>query len=190
MKVKFCGMTNYEDVKDAIDLGVDFVGFVFYKKSKRFIKPEDAKAIAKKVKGNVNLVGVFFGFDRNRTLEIFEFCDLDYAQVYEPLDGIPTITVYRIKEDIPKVKQNGLILFDIYTETGGGSGKSFDWRLLDKVPFKDRLIVAGGVNKNNVIELIERGVYGIDLVSSIEKYPGKKSKRKMEEFMKVVRGER
>ncbi len=188
MKVKFCGMTNYEDVKSAVDLGVDFVGFVFYKKSKRYVSFEEAKEIVEKVKGEVKTVGVFFGYDKAAVVEGFNFCGLDYAQVYEDFEGIPTIRVYRIKDKLPDEVQDGLVLFDVYTEKGGGSGKSFNWELLKSCPYRDRLFVAGGVNVNNVKFLNDLGTFGVDLVSSIEEQPGKKSFSKMKEFMEVVRG--
>ena len=188
MKVKFCGMTNYEDVKSAIDLGVDFVGFVFYERSKRYVSFEEAKRIVDRVKGEVKTVGVFFGCDKETILKAFDFCGLDYAQVYEDLEGIPTIRVHRIKDRLPDRIQNGLVLFDVYTEKGGGSGKSFSWELLRSCSCKDRLFIAGGVNVNNVKFLNDLGVFGVDLVSSIEEYPGKKSFLKMKEFMEVIRG--
>ena len=188
MKVKFCGMTNYEDVKSAIDLGVDFVGFVFYEKSKRYVSFEEAKEIVDKVKGEVKTVGVFFGYDKTAVVKGFNFCRLDYAQVYEDLNGIPTIRVYRIKDRLPDKVQDGLVLFDVYTEKGGGSGKSFNWGLLKSCLYRDRLFVAGGVDADNVVFLKSLGVFGVDLVSSIEEYPGKKSFSKMKEFMEVVRG--
>ncbi len=188
MKVKFCGMTNYEDVKNAIDLGVDFVGFVFFKKSKRYISFEEAKGIVDKVKGKIETVGVFYGYDSKTVFEGFRFCRLDYAQVYEYVKGIPTIRVYRINDRLPEEVQNGLVLFDAYTEKGGGVGKSFDWGLLRSFPYKDRLFVAGGVNANNVGFLKNLGVFGVDLVSFVEEYPGRKSFSKMKEFMEVVRG--
>ncbi len=188
MKVKFCGMTNYEDVKNAIDLGVDFVGFVFFKKSRRYISFEEAKGIVDKVKGEVKTVGVFFDCERATILEAFGFCGLDYAQVYEDMNGIPTIRVYRIKSELPEKVQDGLILFDVYTEKGGGSGKSFNWELLESFPYRERLFVAGGVNVDNVQFLKGLGVFGVDLVSSVEEYPGKKSYSKMKEFMERVRG--
>jgi len=188
MKVKFCGMTNYEDVKNAIDLGVDFVGFVFFKKSKRYVSFEKAKEIIDRVRGDVKTVGVFFGHDRETILKAFEFCGLDYAQVYGDVKGVPTIRVYRIKDKLPDKVQDGLLLFDVYTQEGGGSGKSFNWDILKGFPYKNRLFVAGGVNADNVEFLKKLDVFGVDLVSSVEERPGKKSFSKMKEFMEVIRG--
>ncbi|WP_035588956.1 phosphoribosylanthranilate isomerase [Hippea jasoniae] len=189
MRVKFCGMTNLEDVGFAAKLGVDFVGFVFFKKSKRFVEPEKVKQILSRLHTKVKTVGVFVGQSKDEIVDIMNYCMLDFAQVYEDFDLPNAIRVYRIKDKLPDVKKDGFILFDCYVDSFGGAGKSFNWDLLDDVDFKDRLFVAGGINAQNVLKLKEMGVFGVDLVSSIEEYPSKKSFKKMEEFMKAVRGE-
>ncbi|WP_022670957.1 phosphoribosylanthranilate isomerase [Hippea alviniae] len=189
MKVKFCGMTNYEDVKASIDLGVDFVGFVFYKKSKRFIDYRQAREIIEKIKGEVKTVGVFVDESCEEIEEIMNFCGLDYAQVYKDCLLKRRIRVYRIKDKLPEKVTDGLLLFDKFTDSIGGSGKSFDFDLIKGFPFKDRLFIAGGISIENVKLLIDMGVYGVDLVSSVEAYPGKKDFEKMRKFMEFVRSQ-
>ncbi len=188
MKVKFCGMTNIDDVSYAIKLGVDFIGFVFYQKSKRFISYEDAKKIIEKTDSGVKKVGVFVEQDEEEIKRIVEFCCLDYAQVYRNINSVETIDVYRIKDKLPESVNDGLILFDSYTKSVGGSGVAFDLSLLSNFEHKHRLFVAGGVSVYNIRDIATLDVYGVDLVSSIEAYPGKKDKKKMEDFMNVVRG--
>ncbi len=187
MKVKFCGMTNKEDVYFAADSGVDFVGFVFYEKSKRFINYESVRDITQKVKNNVKKVGVFVEQTDKQIKEAMDFCLLDYAQVYRNVKGVDTIYVYRIKDRLPENVADGLILFDSYTKSIGGSGVSFDISLLDDFKYKNRLFVAGGVSERNISDIAKKGVFGVDLVSSIEAYPGKKDRGKMKSFMEVVR---
>ncbi len=188
MMVKFCGMTNLKDVLIAVDLGVDFVGFVFYEKSKRFVKYEKVREIIKNIKGNVKTVGVFVEQSDSEIKNTMDFCGLDYAQVYRDIDGIDSIRVYRIKNELPDTKRDGLILFDSYTKTIGGSGISFDVGLLKDFKRKDRLFVAGGISVYNVESVMEMDVFGVDLVSSIESYPGKKDVNKMKEFLRIVKG--
>ncbi len=188
MKVKFCGMTNAEDVSAAVDLGVDFIGFVFYEKSKRFVTYEEVRKITDGINGDVKKVGVFVQQTDKEIKKAVEFCNLDYAQVYKPVEEVNTIRVYRIKDELPKGISNGLILFDSFTKSIGGSGVSFDLNLLKKFEYRSRLFVAGGVNIDNVVSIARLHVFGVDLVSSIEAYPGKKDIKKMEDFMKVVRG--
>ncbi|WP_025209224.1 phosphoribosylanthranilate isomerase [Hippea sp. KM1] len=190
MKVKFCGMTNYEDVKASIELGVDFVGFVFYPKSKRFIDFESARQIVKRIKDKVKTVGIFVNQNEAQIKEAVEFVGLDYTQVYADIGLKNTIRVYRIKDSLPEVKQEGLLLFDAYTEQIGGAAKSFNWEILKNFKYKDRLFVAGGINAENVSRIKSLGVFGVDLVSGVEAYPGKKDISKMREFLEIVRSKR
>ncbi len=187
MKVKFCGMTNLDDVLAAVDLGVDFIGFVFYTKSKRFISYDKAKNIIKNINNSVKTVGVFVDQDEKEIKIAMEYCGLDYAQVYHDFQGFNTIRVYRIADRLPIVKSNGLILFDSYTKSVGGSGIAFDKSLIKDVDYKNRLFIAGGVGINNIDEIVDIDPFGVDLVSSIEAYPGKKDIKKMKEFMKIVK---
>ena len=188
MFVKFCGMTNLDDVLCAVDLGVDFVGFVFYEKSKRFVTYEKVKNIVESLTADVKKVGVFVEQNDEEIEYAMDFCQLDYAQVYRDVENIKTIRAYRIKESLPESIADGLILFDSYTKSIGGSGVSFDLDLIENFEHKNRLFVAGGVSLDNVESVIDLNVFGIDLVSSIEAYPGKKDKKKMEEFLKAVKG--
>ncbi len=188
MKVKFCGMTNLDDVLHAVELGVDLVGFVFYEKSKRYISYKKAKEIIDSIdKKDIKTVGVFVDQSDDEIRKAFEFCGLDYAQVYRDINNISTIRVYRIKNKLPESVVNGLVLFDSYTKSIGGSGISFDLDIIKDIEYKDRLIVAGGVSIDNIESIARYNVFGVDLVSSIEAYPGKKSIEKMEDFMRVLR---
>ncbi len=181
-------MTNKEDVEWAVELSVDFAGFVFYPESRRFVSYADAKAIVEDFKGKIGFVGVFVLQTDEEIKEVMELCSLDYAQVYRSVAGIENrIRVYRIKDSLPEDVESGLILFDTYTSSIGGSGVSFDVNLIKDADYRDRLFVAGGVNTENLRDIATLDVYGVDLVSSIEAYPGKKDFNKMKEFMEAVR---
>ncbi len=189
MKVKFCGMTNFEDALYASEIGADFVGFVFYEKSKRFIPYKNAKIIIEKLNKKVKTVGVFVNQNENEIKHFVNYCGLDYAQVYSDFNAFESIRVYRIKDKAPeRVKSKGLILFDSFSHSVGGSGIGFDKSILRDISYKDRLFVAGGIDSKNVRQIIDFGVFGVDLVSSVEKYPGKKDFEKMKEFIKIAKG--
>jgi phosphoribosylanthranilate isomerase len=188
VRVKFCGMTNLEDALYAVDLGVDYVGFVFYPKSKRAIEYKKAKSIIENIKGRVKTVGVFVEQNSDEVRKTVSFCGLDYAQVYSNVEGVDTIRVYRIADSLPDKVSYGFVLFDSCTKSVGGSGVGFDWELIKGCNYIDRLFLAGGVSFDNVSQAKELGVYGVDLVSSIEKYPGKKDLDKMKEFIRIVKG--
>lgn len=189
VKVKFCGMTNLEDCQKAVDLSVDFVGFVFYEKSPRYVSLSKAREIVEKLDGKVGTVGVFVDQDDGMIREAVDYCRLNYAQVYRDTAISRRIRVVRIAGRLPDepFDDEGLILFDSYSEGYGGSGKSFDPLVLDGSAVLDRAFVAGGVNTDNVGDILRLKPFGIDLVSSIEAYKGKKDHLKMEEFMKKVR---
>jgi phosphoribosylanthranilate isomerase len=189
VKVKFCGMTDLDDCKKAIDLSVDFVGFVFYEKSPRYITLSKARQIIETLDGKVSTVGVFVEQTDSAIGDVMEYCHLDYAQVYREIALSNRIRVFRVADKLPDElpDDEGLILFDSCSEGYGGSGKSFDFRVLEGCEALDRAFVAGGVNVDNVADILRLKPFGIDLVSSIETHKGKKDHQKMEQFMKTVR---
>jgi phosphoribosylanthranilate isomerase len=189
VKVKFCGMTNIDDCKKAMDLSVDFVGFVFYEKSPRYITPSKVRQIVEKLDDKVSTAGVFVEQDDIAIGDVMEYCHLDYAQVYRDIILPNRIRVVRVADKLPDElpDDEGFILFDSYSEGYGGSGKSFDFRVLQGCEMLNRAFIAGGVNIDNVQDILRLKPFGIDLVSSIETHKGKKDHRKMEQFMKTVR---
>lgn len=189
VKVKFCGMTDLDDCRKAVDLSVDFIGFVFYEKSPRYITPPTCRQIVETLDGKIGTVGVFVEQDDSEIREIVNRCRLDYAQVYRKTTIENHIRVVRIANELPEELPDihNLVLFDSYSDGYGGSGKSFDSRILQGCGLLDRAFVAGGVNADNVQDILKLRPYGIDLVSSIEARKGKKDHRKMEQFMKRVR---
>lgn len=187
VRIKFCGMTNEEDCLAAADIGVDFVGFVFYRRSPRFVMPEKVRAITGRLQGRVKTVGVFVEEKEDEIVEILDFCGLDFAQVYRPVRVENRISVARVGEKIPAVENEGLILFDACTDSWGGSGKRLDTGLLRGRRDLKRAFIAGGLSEGNVDEALLLEPFGIDLVSSIEKHKGKKDLTKMKSFVKKVR---
>jgi phosphoribosylanthranilate isomerase len=188
VKIKFCGMTDLDDCKRAVDLAVDFVGFVFYKKSRRAVTPARARRIIERLDGAVLTVGVFVEEDDREIEAVAGFCGLDFVQVYRESACVNTIRVLRVSGKLPDAPENGLLLFDSSSEGMGGSGKPFDHSLLKGCEALDRAFVAGGVDEGNVGEILRMEPFGVDLVSSIEAIPGRKDYRKMERFVERVRG--
>jgi len=194
MRVKICGITNLEDALVAVEEGVDALGFVFYKKSPRYISPQDAKAIIDKLPPFVERVGLFVECEADEVNRISKEADISLAQIhfeasgefYDKLD-LKHIKVIRAqtKEDILDYPDE-FRLVDAYVDGFGGEGKrlDLDW-------FKDvdcsNIILAGGVDSQNVAEISTFGFYGVDLSSSLEKSKGKKDRMKIENFMKAVK---
>lgn len=191
MRVKICGITSYDDAINAIEAGADALGFVFYEGSPRYISPSDAKKIIKRLPPFIEKVALFVNSDAQIINSYCQEAGATLAQIhfeapeelYEHI-FIPHIKVIRAKErsDILKYP-NEYRLIDAYCESYGGSGKrlNIEW-------FKDmdcsKMILAGGLNTQNVSSLKEYGFYGVDVSSGVELSPGKKDNKKVQEFIK------
>ncbi len=194
MRTKICGITSYSDAMDAIDAGANALGFVFYKKSPRYISPADAKQIIQKLPPFVEKVGLFVNVDAQIINSYIQESGSTLAQLhfeapnelYEQL-FVPHIKVVRAAEakDILKYS-NEYRLIDAYCEAYGGAGKrlNIEW-------FKDvdcsKIILAGGLDADNVASLKEYGFYGVDVSSGVEISHGIKNKEKVKDFIANAR---
>jgi phosphoribosylanthranilate isomerase len=190
MKIKICGITNYEDAIVAIKAGADALGFVFYEKSPRYISPLDASLIIKQLPPFVEKVGLFVNVDAQIINSYIQESGCTLAQIhFEASDEVyeqifvPYIKVIRAKtkDDILKYSDE-YRLVDAYCETYGGAGKrlNIEW-------FKDtdnsKIILAGGLDASNVALLKEYGFYGVDVSSGVEISYGQKDSKKVKEFI-------
>ncbi len=199
MFVKFCGMTRECDVEAAIECGADAIGFVFYKKSTRYVSPEKARRLMAYMRGtNTKAAGVFVDEDAARIVDIAQDIGLAYVQLYSQQavqfvqQYVPVIMAYRVgsADDLAGVMAppNGFILLDSFSKNAfGGTGMMFDWNLLCNFRFLGRTIVSGGLRPDNVAGLIHRiRPFGVDVSSGIEESPGTKSAEKMRAFMNSI----
>ena len=191
MRTKICGITNYEDAMAAIAAGADALGFVFYEKSPRYISPEDAAAIIKKLPPFVEKVALFVNEDAASVDAMCALSGATLAQIHFEADAAffealktPHIKVIRAKskEDILKYEDE-YRLVDAYCEAYGGSGKRINIEWFDDVDCS-KIILAGGLEPNNVASLKEYGFYGVDVSSGVEVYKGKKNIQKVKDFIK------
>lgn len=194
MRTKICGITNLEDAFDAIDAGVNALGFVFYSKSPRYIKPEDAKEIAQKLPPFVQLVGLFVNENPQKINESCQRAKMDMAQIitddesseyFDALD-VKYVKVIRAqsKEDILNNK-NKYILVDAFVTGFGGEGKRVALEWFEEIDCS-KIILAGGLTESNLEELKGFNFYGVDVSSGVELYKGKKDKKKMINFVKAA----
>lgn len=194
MRVKICGITNLEDAIHAIESGADALGFVFYPESPRFVNVETAKTIISQLPPFVEKVALFV----NETPETIRSVCLEsgctLAQIHFDVEDdffqdvkYPTLRVIRAqkREDVIEYA-NEYRLVDAYCEAYGGSGKrlNIEW-------FKDldcsKIILAGGLDPDNVASLRPYGFYGIDVSSGVEASKGKKDFLKVETFIKQAK---
>jgi phosphoribosylanthranilate isomerase len=148
-EVKICGITNLTDAFFAAQVGADALGFNFYPKSPRYVTPEAAKQIIRKIPGRTAKVGVFVNHDVLWVQEIFTFCGLDLVQLHgdEPPEYCGQFASSRVIKAVSLRKDSDLERLDRYPVKAilvdafdpslyGGTGKRSDWRLAVKV--KDR----------------------------------------------------
>jgi|ETNmetMinimDraft_2_1059921.scaffolds.fasta_scaffold15810_2 phosphoribosylanthranilate isomerase len=201
-KIKICGITNLKDALDAVDLGADYLGFNFYKKSPRFVDKEKAKKIIEKIP-DVKTVGIFVNHSIEEIKKISDICGLDIIQLSgdesinftEKLHnkiGKKIIKTVRIKnkKDLTKIKdfKGYYILLDSFKEGFyGGTGRTFDLKLAKPVKGR-KIFLSGGLNEHNVKNAVDYSrPFAVDVCSGIEKIKGIKDHKKMKEFIEVLK---
>lgn len=200
-KVKICGLKEVEHVQAAVEAGADFIGLMFAP-SKRRITVEQAVELASHIPDNVKKVGVFVNEKPETIKQIAAQVGLDYIQYHgdetaEQINaiGLPAIKAFSIRteEDVNRAAAYDVdyYLFDAPgTDFRGGSGNSFDWTLLDDVNIAlDKVILAGGLNEENVgIAVMLVDPFAVDVSSGVE-VDGRKSSDKIKGFVERAKGE-
>jgi len=190
MRVKICGITNYDDAMYASECGADALGFVFFHKSPRYISFEDCAKIIEKLPPFITKVGLFVEHTLEDINKFAPLSKIDIAQIHfdvnkEFLDNInfKTLPVIRAKNSSDIDRFSGYKLIDAYCEAYGGSGKRLN---LEWFKNKDnsKTIIAGGLSPSNLEQLKGFGFYGVDVSSGVEAYKGKKDFNKVKEFIK------
>jgi len=200
-KVKICGIKNLSDAKLAVDYGADAIGFVFAE-SIRNVSKEKARAIVQKLPPFVTTVGLFVNDTAENIEAICRFCGLDAVQLHgnespdilNKLKDFKTIKAFRIQNEkdiipIKKYKPDAILL-DGYSEKNmGGTGTSFDWKIVKNIKTSIPIIVAGGLTPLNVSKAIKIvKPYGVDVSSGVESKPGKKDRKLIKVFIDAVKG--
>ena len=190
LKVKICGITNLEDALHAVACGADALGFVFYEKSPRYITPIDAKAIIEQLPPFVERVGLFVNVDATHINTVCKDVGISLAQLHFEVDeafmdaiNLATLPVVRAQnsEDINNFKDS-YRLVDAYSEAYGGTGKRLNLEWFNDIDCS-KIILAGGLDIDNVTQVKECGFYGLDVSSGVERSKGKKDPIKVKKFI-------
>lgn len=199
-RVKFCGFTEENDVAQAIALGVDALGFVFYAPSSRYVTPEHAANLTRSVPAFVTRVGLFVNEQADSIKRIFETARLNLIQYHgeetpEFCDtvGLPYIKAFRVQQgmdlqaEMDRYPNASGFLLDAYVKgQPGGTGERFDWGLIPQSHAP--IILAGGLTPDNAKDAIEQvAPWALDVSGGIETKPGRKDPDKMARFMEACR---
>lgn len=201
VKVKICGITNIKDAFYSCDCGCDALGFVFYKKSPRFISLEDAASITKALPPFVLKAGIFVNPGRNEVKSAFKDAKINIAQLHgdESRDfcinlNLPFIKAFRVKDDfnlkVLSLYSLNTYLLDAYSESSyGGTGELINLNVAKKASKLYNIILSGGLTSDNVIYAIKAvKPYAVDVSSGVEKSPGIKDRAKVRKFIDAVKG--
>ena len=197
-RIKLCGLTRPCDIEAANRLKPDYIGFVFVKKSRRCVSPEQAEALKKQLSPEIRAVGVFVNEDPETVAGLLNRGIIDLAQLHgsedeayltrlRELTDRPLLQAVRVagEEDLHRAESSsadGILL-----DAGAGDGAVFDWKLLKG--WSRPYFLAGGLEPGNVREAIRMlQPWGVDVSSGIET-DGKKDPEKMAAFVTAVREE-
>jgi phosphoribosylanthranilate isomerase len=200
VKVKICGITNYDDAVAAMDMGADLLGFNFFPGSPRYVTPEKAKDIINKLPGFIDTAGVFVNATIDQIHETIAVCHLDWVQLHGDEDpdfcrslishNVKTMKAIRVKDQTDNERADSFftdaVLLDAFDpDKYGGTGLTFDWNVIGHI--SKRVFLAGGINPDNAAAAVKLGVYGIDVCSGVEAEPGKKDHEKMKRLFENIR---
>jgi phosphoribosylanthranilate isomerase len=201
VKLKICGMTRLADIEKAAAIGVYYLGFIFHSKSPRYVTPETAKDLTAQVPAGIKKVGVFVNMSAEEVLNIMEQCGLDIAQLHgdEPEETALKIGRERVwkavnlqsREDIAYAAAYpaAAILADSRSSSQyGGTGSKCDWSLAAEAAKQVKLVLAGGLTPENVVEAVQQvNPFALDVNSGIESAPGVKDHNKILELAKALK---
>ena len=201
VRVKMCGMTNTEDLGKAVYYGASAVGFIFYKKSPRYISPSKVRKLVEGLPPGITPVGVFVNARERQVKDICKLTRINTVQFHGDEDVAyckrftdkKVIKAFRVNEffafkSVMKYRVDAYLFDTYHDEAYGGTGKTFDWEVLKQFKFNKPVILSGGLTPSNVAQAIETvQPFMVDVCSGIEKEPGIKNPRLIREFFAQVK---
>jgi phosphoribosylanthranilate isomerase len=202
VQVKICGITNLEDARAAVEVGAYALGFNFYTRSPRYIRPLDARRIIEQLPAHILTVGVFVNEAAPEDVARIAFeSNVSAVQLHgdespsycRALNGLYVIKALRVAEgfvpeSVMEYETEAILLDSFDSRERGGTGRTFDWEIAQRVRvLVPKLYLAGGLSLENVAEAIERvRPFAVDACSRLESAPGIKDRERMRAFISAV----
>jgi len=201
-------MRDKENIRQLCELAPDFIGFIFYPKSKRYVGDKIDNAILNTIPESIQKTGVFVNEDIEKLKELVAINKLNAVQLHGDespeycseikKSDITTIKAFRVNNDfnfslLERYKKSiDYFLFDTYTEQYGGSGKKFNWEILNNYDYVTPFFLSGGISIEDVnqIKLLKGlNIYALDINSKFEIEPALKDINKVKTFINRIRNE-
>ncbi|MDB5144457.1 MAG: phosphoribosylanthranilate isomerase [Mucilaginibacter sp.] len=204
MKIKICGLKHPDNIKTIVDLAPDYMGFICYAPSSRYARDLQVETLTA-LPGSIYKTAVFVNEDAEIITKLIDTYNFDAIQLHGNEDPefcnlfmgkVTVIKAFGLDKDFNFERLNNFagnvdyFLFDTKTDKHGGSGKSFDWTLLDNYKLDIPFFLSGGVSLENLEEV--RSIqhpqfYGVDLNSKFEIEPGLKDMNKLKKAFELLR---
>jgi len=206
LKIKVCGMRSASNIKSLVEEPIDFIGFIFYPKSLRYVKDLD-NDIINSIPDTVSKVGVFVNEMPSRVLLYIKQYGLNYVQLHGDEDAHYCQFIKRKSPDVKVIKSFNIsnkgdlkitedyknscdyFLFDTKSADYGGSGMKFDWSVLDAYTDDTPFFLSGGISLDDVDRIKEfthTQLYALDINSKFETEPGIKDIELIKQFIEKI----
>ena len=208
IEIKLCGLKEPSHIEAAFDLGIKYLGFVFYEKSPRFLRDDSARSLISLTPPGIIKVGLVVN-PSDQCLNSISGLNLDMIQLHgsESIDRVKEIKSkfnFSLIKAIGIKEKKDLDLVERYSEVAdhllidakpssntslpGGNGIKFDWTILEKKSWSFPWFLAGGLNANNITEALRiTKAQKVDLSSGVEDSNGRKSINKITSFVKKIK---
>jgi phosphoribosylanthranilate isomerase len=203
IQIKICGITNANDARACVELGADMIGFNFYPASPRYIEPTIVRRIVDTLPAGSSAVGVFVDADPGEIREVVKIAGVRCAQLhgratpescselareFRVIRALSTDAGFRPKQTAA-FSHCDVLIDSFHPELRGGTGQTCDWSAARAATRYTRcLILSGGLDAQNVGRAIAAVMpHAVDVCSGIERAPGVKDHRKLEQFISAVR---
>ncbi len=207
-RVKVCGMTDPLNVRAIMEAKPDYIGFIFYNGSPRYVGAEPDLELFRNMPASIKKTGVFFNESYKRILEISTRTGLDVIQLHGnespeyckllKTSGLTIVKAFNINNEfifeslIPYNSSCNYFLFDTKSEKPGGSGKKFDWGKLEEYTLDKPFFLSGGIGPGDadlVKSIVNKGFFAVDINSRFEISEGFKDFGLVKTFINSIKGE-
>lgn len=206
VRVKVCGMTDADQVRQLDEIGVEFAGFIFYERSPRYVLRSMNAADIRRIRRRINKVGVFVNASADEVLKTVDNCGLYLVQLHGDespkvceriADYITVVKAFRLTDDdniMWKIKDYqdvvDMFLFDTEGAGYGGTGKKFNWDMLKGLNIRKPFFLSGGITPEDAAALkqfqqepVAKDLFAVDINSKFEIMPGIKDIDKIKKFV-------